>query len=102
MHNYHGFLIMSHVLISIGRISVQMQAHQFLGGFEPFLANAVCARLERKFPDHFLDDPYELEASNDTAVYSLAWQCAVPLVQPPHEVPPFFIPAPTIPSGPRR
>ncbi|KAH8982900.1 hypothetical protein EDB92DRAFT_1804161, partial [Lactarius akahatsu] len=84
---YHDFLI----------ACPQMQAHQFLVSFEPHLANAVRARLERKFPDHFLDDPYELEASNDTAIYSLAWQCAVLLVQPPRELPPFFIPAPTIP-----
>ncbi|KAH9162106.1 hypothetical protein EDB89DRAFT_666994 [Lactarius sanguifluus] len=83
---YREFLIISHFLIAKGRISAQEQARHLLVSFEPRLATAIRARLERKFLNHFPDDPYEAEDIYDAALYVLAWQHAVPLVEPPREV----------------
>ena len=69
-----------------GRISAQMQACAFLASFELCLATAVCSQLERDFPDHFPDDPYDTEMIYDATLYALAWQRAVPLVELPREV----------------
>ncbi|KAH9009364.1 hypothetical protein EDB83DRAFT_2531287 [Lactarius deliciosus] len=83
---YREFLLVSRFLIAKGRISVQAQARHLLASFEPRLATAVCARLERKFTDHFPDDPYDTEAIYDAALYALAWQRAAPLVDPPRDI----------------
>src|SRR6266702_1707786 len=63
-----------------------MQACAFLASFEPCMATAVCSQLERDFPDHFPDDPYDTEMIYDATLYALAWQRAVPLVELPRKV----------------
>ena len=37
------------------------QSRAFLGSLVPRLAIAVCTQLERMFPDHFPEDPYEAD-----------------------------------------
>ncbi len=95
---YRDFLIISRFLIAKGRISVQMQARALLASFEPCLATAVHSRLERKFLDHFPDDPYETDDIYDAALYALVWQRAAPLIEPLREIPTLSTPAPTMPA----
>ncbi len=95
---YHDFLVVSCFLIAKGRISAQMQGHAFLAGFEPRLATAIHSQLERKFLDHFPDDPYETDDIYDAALYALAWQHAAPLIEPLHEIPTLSTPVPTMPT----
>ena len=95
---YHEFLTISRSLISKGRISMQMQSHQFLASFEPRLGTAICARLHVKFPDQFPDDPYNTDAIFNAALYVLAWQRTAPLVQPSCPVPPPVKPTLTSPD----
>ncbi|KAH9179479.1 hypothetical protein EDB89DRAFT_2144291 [Lactarius sanguifluus] len=83
---YCEFLVVSRFLIAKGCISAQEQACHLLASFEPRLATAIRARLERKFLDHFPDDPYEADDIYDAALYVLVWQRATPLVEPPREV----------------
>src|SRR6266702_1699445 len=95
---YRDFLVVSHFLVVKGRISAQMQARAFLASFEPHLATAVHSRLERKFPNHFPDDPHKTDDIYNAALYALAWQRAAPLIEPLREVPTLSTPAPTTPA----
>ncbi len=95
---YCNFLVMSCFLIVKGRISVQMQACQFLASFEPCLATSIRSRLRHKFPDHFLDDPYETDNIYNAALYALAWQRTAPLIETLHEILKLSTPVPTMPS----
>ncbi|KAH9030882.1 hypothetical protein EDB85DRAFT_2146395 [Lactarius pseudohatsudake] len=108
---YRTFLLVSRFLITKGRISVQMQARHLLASFESRLATTVRARLVRKFPDQFPDDPYKTESIYDAALYTLAWQRAAPLIEPPRDVStpstsslaspaPFAPPPPTVQAFP--
>ena len=90
---YRDFLVVSHLLIAKGCISMQMQAHTFLVSFELHLATTVHSRLERKFPNHYPDDPYKTDNIYDAALYALAWQHAAPLIELPREIPTLSTPA---------
>ncbi|KAH9032173.1 hypothetical protein EDB85DRAFT_2145732 [Lactarius pseudohatsudake] len=83
---YCEFLIISRFLIAKSRISAPTQARYLLASFEPRLATAIHARLERRFPDHLPDDPYDTEAIYDAALYVLAWQRTAPFVDPLRDI----------------
>ncbi|KAH9021830.1 hypothetical protein EDB85DRAFT_2152124 [Lactarius pseudohatsudake] len=83
---YCEFLIISRFLIAKSRISAPTQARYLLASFEPRLATAIHARLERRFPDHLPDDPYDTEAIYDAALYVLAWQRSAPFVDPLRDI----------------
>ncbi|KAH9041042.1 hypothetical protein EDB85DRAFT_2140216 [Lactarius pseudohatsudake] len=83
---YCEFLIISRFLIAKSRISAPTQACYLLASFEPRLATAIHARLERRFPDHLPDDPYDTEAIYDAALYVLAWQRTAPFVDPLRDI----------------
>ena len=97
---YHDFLIVSRFLIAKGRISMQMQARHFLASFEPCLATAIHSQLERKFPNHFPDDPYKTDDIYDAALYALAWQHTASLIEPPREILTLSMPVLTMPAPP--
>ena len=82
---YWEFLLASCFLISKSHMGMLEQSHAFLGSLGPCLAITVCTQLERLFPDHFLDDPYDLDVIYDATRYVLAWQNAVLLVELLHQ-----------------
>jgi hypothetical protein len=75
--DYHRhFLLISRYLIGKGRLSAQEQSRSFFRGLQPSLEVQVRQRLQQKFIDHFLDDPYKLTAIYEAVSYVL--MCAAP------------------------
>ena len=68
---YRKFLLISRYLIGKRRLSTQEQSRTFLRGLQPQLEAKVRQRLQQKFVDHFLDDPYELHVVYEAASYVL-------------------------------
>ena len=68
---YRQFLLISHFLISKGRLSTQEQSRSFFRGFQPHFEARIRQRLQQKFIDHFPDDPYTLSDIYEAASYVL-------------------------------
>ena len=70
--DYHRrFLAITVFLLSKSRISVAEQGRAFARGFQPELWARISQRLQLKFPDHFPDDPYNLQDIHDAARFVL-------------------------------
>ena len=99
---FRKFLLVSRFLISKGRLGTPEQSRALMASFGPSLSIAVHSQLERQFPDHFYDDPYDVDVIYDATRLVLAWQQAAPLVYAPRAFPPPVTPtlAPPEPYSP--
>ncbi|ETW75013.1 hypothetical protein HETIRDRAFT_164801 [Heterobasidion irregulare TC 32-1] len=70
--NYHRrFLAITVFLLSKAQILVAKQGCTFARGFQPELWARISQRLQLKFPDHFPDDPYNLQDIHNAARFVL-------------------------------
>ena len=68
---YRQFLAITRFLRSKNRLSEAEQSRAFARGFQPDLWNRIASRLQLKLPDHFPDDPYNLDDIHEAARYVL-------------------------------
>ncbi|ETW82042.1 hypothetical protein HETIRDRAFT_101423 [Heterobasidion irregulare TC 32-1] len=68
---YRQFLAITSFLLSKDRISTAEQGRAFTRGFQPELWGRISQRLQLKFPDHFPDDPYQLQDIHNAARFIL-------------------------------
>src|ERR1019366_9258324 len=68
---HRQFLLISRYLIDKGCLSTHEQSRAFFRGMQPDLEARVRQRLQRKFIDHFPDDPYALPDVYEAASYVL-------------------------------
>ena len=68
---YRQFLAITTFLRNKGRLSEAEQSRAFVRGFPPDLWRIVSQRLQLKEPDHFPDDPYDLNTVHEAARYVL-------------------------------
>jgi hypothetical protein len=68
---YRQFLAITTFLRNKGRLSTAEQSRAFVRGFPPDLWRIISQRLQLKEPDHFPDDPYDLEVIHEAARYIL-------------------------------
>ena len=68
---YRQFLTITSFLLSKNRISIAEQGRAFTRGFQPELWGRILQRLQLKLPDHFPDDPYQLQDIHDAAKFIL-------------------------------
>ena len=69
---YHReFITMTTFLIAKNCISAAEQSRAFAHGFPQKLWTKVAHQLQLKFPNHFPDDPYNLEQIHDAVLMSL-------------------------------
>ena len=91
---YRRFLLTLRFLILKGRLGMPERLRAFLGSLGPRLAIAVRTQLERMFPDHFPEDPYEAHDIYEATQLTLAWEHAVLLVELPRAAPMLDLPTP--------
>jgi hypothetical protein len=65
------FISISSYLILKKRLSEIEQAKVFISGFPPALWTKISQRLQLKFPDHHLDDPYTIQQIQEAAKFVL-------------------------------
>ena len=85
---FRKFLLVSRFLISKCRLGTPEQSRALMASLGPSLSIAVRSQLERQFPDHFYDDPYDVDTIYDATRLVLAWQQAASLIYAPRPVPP--------------
>src|SRR6266850_1624537 len=68
---YQQLFTMTKYLVDRNRMLVAEQSRVFFHGFRRDLLNKVLQRLQLKFPDHHLDDPYTLDEIYVVAQYAL-------------------------------
>ena len=68
---YCQFLAITTFLKSKSRLSNDEQSRAFACGFQPEMWARISQRLQLKFPDHFPDDPYPIDAIHEAARYVL-------------------------------
>jgi hypothetical protein len=68
---YRQFLTITRFLRSKNRLSEAEQSRAFARGFQPDLWNRIASQLQLKLPDHFPDDPYNLDDIHEAARYVL-------------------------------
>jgi hypothetical protein len=69
---YCSFYNITQYLHAKNRISEAEQSRAFVRGFQSSLWIRIARRLELKFPDHYPDDPYNLEDIHSAAKFVLA------------------------------
>jgi hypothetical protein len=69
---YRSFYNITQFLRTKNRISEAEQSRAFVRGFQPGLWTRIERRLELKLPDHYPDDPYNLEEIHEAAKFVLA------------------------------
>ena len=99
---FHKFLLVSQFLISKGQLGTPEQSRTLMASFRPSLSIAICSQLERQFPDHFYDNPYNVDMIYNATQLVLVWQQAMPLIYAPRSVLPPVTPtlAPPKPYSP--
>jgi hypothetical protein len=68
---FRSFLQITTYLVGKNRISESEQSRAFLNGFQAPMHDKIMTRLQVKFPDHILDDPYKLADIYDAAHFVL-------------------------------
>jgi hypothetical protein len=68
---YRQFLAITTFLLSKSRLSKAEQSRAFTRGFQSELWLRISQQLQLKHPDHYPDDPYDLEDIHDAAIYVL-------------------------------
>lgn len=68
---YRQFYTITTFLRGKQRLSAAEQSRAFLRGFQPDLWGRISQRLQLQFPDHYPDDPYELDQIHEAAQYVL-------------------------------
>jgi hypothetical protein len=69
---YRSFYNITQFLRTKNRISEAEQSRAFVQGFQSSLWTHIECRLELKLPDHYPDDPYNLEEIHEAAKFILA------------------------------
>jgi hypothetical protein len=69
---YCSFYNITQFLCMKNRISEAEQSRAFVRGFQPGLWTRIERRLKLKLPDHYPDDPYNLEEIHEAAKFVLA------------------------------
>jgi hypothetical protein len=70
--DYHRqFYTITTFLRSKHRLSAAEQSRAYVRGFQPDLWSRISQRLQLKLPDHFPDDPYDLEQIHEAAQFVL-------------------------------
>ncbi len=85
---YRQFYTITTFLISKQRLSAAEQSRAFVRGFQPDLWSRISQRLQLKLPDHFPDDPYDLERIHEAAQFVLHGTPSTLLVTSPSPIPP--------------
>ena len=93
---YRQYLLITHYLIARNSISAIKQSWYFFRGLSPALEAHVRERLQQKFVNHLLDDPYPLSDTFEAINYVIMSTAYMPFVLP--QPPPPQIPLPVAPA----
>lgn len=85
---YRQFYTITAFLISKKRLSTAEQSRAFVRGFPPDLWSRISQRLQLKLPDHFPDDPYDLNEIHEAAQFVLHGTPSNLLTPPSPPIPP--------------
>ena len=92
---YHKFLVISRNLMEKGRLTSSEQSRIFLRGLTANLEQQTRLWLQLRYPEHFRDDPYELDQIYEAANYVLAGSAITPMAPiTPMTRPPNYVTTP--------